>query len=108
MNREQMVEKAASLIIASDQTLLVPNMAHFNRLANAILDAILPQVTTVEELEALDGDVVLVSESGATWRTYRLRSGTVLLSPGNQKTPRFHPEVVLSDQGPLTVVWQPS
>jgi hypothetical protein len=101
MNREQMVERA----MAAQEGPEWPT--HPRDIATAILDAIMPQVTTVEELEALPIRAVLISRLGITWGIYPLANGAVLLHPTNQKTPRFIPEVVLRDQGPLTVVWTP-
>lgn len=52
-----------------------------------LLDAILPQVSTVEELEALPDGLLLMSDTGVTVRTPCL--------PFSLR------------HGPLTVVWQP-
>lgn len=70
--------------------------------AAALLNELLPQVTTVEELEALPKGAKLLGADGSTWMqhleawrsdTYSIRRSSTLLE--------------LKKANPLTVVWQP-
>lgn len=90
MNREQMVDKAAEAIRTWDDS---PNIS-----AEAVLNAILPQVTTVEELEALPDESVIVEEHGLSHQKVAglwCEAGSEM--PGSSRT------LLL----PATVVWQP-
>lgn len=100
MNRAQMVEKAGDA--------LTLNVANFGKVvetdhylaARVILDAILPQVTTVEELETLlEGATVTPDDLPLllTVRRGELRNDIWVGT--------FHQ--ALSELGPLTVVQQP-
>jgi hypothetical protein len=70
------------------------------QVAEAILDAILPQITTVEELDTLPNETVLV---GADGYAFRLEDGVLFAEDG-----AWHPPNALRESGPLTVVWRPS
>lgn len=98
MNREQMVEKAARAMLAddiaagyasdgwdegADRNWLLGN-------ARAVLDAVLPQVSTVAELEAL-----------------HLPAQSVLVDTGGMALIAELVEEFDFRHGPLTVVWQP-
>jgi hypothetical protein len=83
VNREQMVEAIHAKVY--DATIVE---------ARAALDAILPQVTTVAELEALHDEAGLLTGDGRFYRAYMAR-----LAP-------LHQDAHLTF--PLTVVWQPS
>lgn len=83
-----MVEKAALVLDAA-----YPGEYVATEAARAVLDAILPQVTTVAELEALPSGSLLVTPNGepvrhlyAHWQTER---------------------AWLETYGTLTLVWQP-
>ena len=66
-----------------------------------MLDAILPQVTTVEELEALPAQALLLGTNvGKFPAVFRWTNGQLYYEGG-----RF--ENLVSVFGPLTVVWQP-
>lgn len=99
MNREQMVEKAAEAISQTYEP-GGPTTAEDKSAARAVLDSVLPQVTTVAELEALPWGSVLLSQYGVAYIWYadenRFRVGNY----------RFTPFDALAD-GSLTVVWQP-
>jgi hypothetical protein len=63
-----------------------------DEVSRRILDAILPQVTTVEELEALPDSALLVTDDGYVLQHFADQySGVILPAFGT----------------PLTVVWQP-
>lgn len=85
MNRAEMVEKYVDLIEGS------PFGASYRDDAVAFLDAILPQVSTVEELEALPDGSLLVSEVGPV-QWYGDNSADVIFRAFGS---------------PLTVVWRP-
>jgi hypothetical protein len=129
MNREQMIEKAAKLIWLEEIGDVVvlklleeigdvvvlklaevdqwwETTAHADRhraVARQVLDAILPQVTTVEELEALPDGSVLADNLGAMLWRRRLQ---LLRDIGGNGYDR-EPNDVLIDN-PLTVVWTPT
>lgn len=99
MNREQMFEKAWRVWCDSYSK---TGLNDRDRL-DLILDAILPQVTTVAELEALHSDAILIDREGDAWwaepEPHRWWSGTA---------ERGWPSVdVISDRAPLTLVWTP-
>jgi hypothetical protein len=93
MDREQMVDTVARLLNGPDHA----DRAVARLLASKIVGAILPQVTTVEELEALALPLgsMLVDDSG---------SG--ILHWGHYPRPVL--ERHIETHGPLTVVWRPS
>jgi hypothetical protein len=102
MSREELVERVVAVMltpyIEQDRT---PHDLDYE-VANKILDAILPQVRTEEELEALpDGAIVTTP-----WQSYRWRA-TLRLLLGAVDGFDHEPSGVLTD-GPLTVVWRPS
>lgn len=95
MNREQMVERAAAVLFEVDGGTWPEDCTHpdeHRRDARAVLDAILPQVSTVEDLEALPDRAVLLGRNGFIWS---IRKG--------QCSPLF----MLKDYGPFTLVYQP-
>ena len=57
-----------------------------------VLDAVLPQITTVAELEALPDRTLLVAADGFCLRWFDFMTSGLNL---------------LADHGPLTVIWQP-
>ena len=71
--------------------------------SNTVLDAILPQVTTVAELEALPKGSKLLGADGSTWQ--RNHVGSWLSD--NHLTRRTERLVTMKKTAPLTVVWQP-
>lgn len=97
MNREQMVEKARTLLrgLNGGMCHLFDNQPckHCDAAADAMLDALLPQVTTVEELGKTPGVDLLVSPDGicapasSWWSMVPMRDAVIPF--------------------PLTVVWQP-
>lgn len=89
MNRERLIEKIDDLRMAG-------------RTSEQILDVVLPQVRTVEELEALPDGALVASDRVV----FRFRSLLLLLQ--NVHTALDHePADVLIVEGPLTIVWQP-
>jgi hypothetical protein len=77
-----------------------------DRVAARVVDAILPQVTTVEELEALPGATKLsVDRNGCP--AMRLQRGGFVI--GFSGSVEWDAETLLEfADGPLTVVWSPS
>ena len=112
MNRDQTIKKAANVLPyhwrtdAPGGTCSCGHQTPLGRscsehVARVIPDAILPQVSTVEELEALPVGAVVVAPSGAA---YELRPpGTWYGLNGWQMNARH----LLPGRSPLTVVWQP-
>lgn len=97
MMRADMVTKAADAILDRTQ---VPTS--ITDVARVVLDAILPQVTTVEELEALPEGALLANPGGVfSWRA-RLK-----LLRGVSDWLDYEPADVFKVEGPLTVVWTP-
>jgi hypothetical protein len=94
MNREQMAREVIEVLIdegfGGEDELEV---------AGRILDAILPQVTTVEELEALPSDALLMSELGHFGRTHDWLYW--------KQAARASRVATCCGPTPLTVVWQP-
>lgn len=95
MNREQMVSAAAEVMWDNN-----PEEVDTMTTARLVLDAVLPQVSTVAELEALPVGALVVASDGESWK---LESGEWW----------EHSRLVaasasyLATLTPLTVVWQP-
>ena len=93
MNREELLDRATAALGAARCTIGCTVESHTREGARAVLDAVLPVVTTVDELRVLPSVAVLVSEKGATHRAMNL--------------------VTMDERGislvgfPYTVVWQP-
>lgn len=101
MNREQMVERAADAIrAAGDFGPFAPN-DYARAEAAAVLDAVLPQVTTVDELEALPAETIGLTGHGEVWTT----DGEGHWTEFSAGDGWWHVSNVAL---PLTVVWQPS
>ena len=107
MNRDELVAAAASAI-----GLHIPTVRPvvLNAMGATVLDAILPQVTTVEELEALPFDAKVVDRDGEVWARYHLAAkGPRPLrwrnSRGNYG--RTSHQLIAMGCSPLTVVWTP-
>lgn len=98
--REQMVEVVANVIY--DGSGGVTSGDSYD-IAHDVLGAILPQLTTVAELEALPKGAVVVSEDGFAYEHCGGRgfNGWTALGGGREKT-----SGVAAD-APLTVVWTP-
>ena len=98
MNREQMIEKAGRAI--SEHY----GWEGYGGAGERVLDAILPQVSTVEELEALPSHTALMGEwlGVPSFYYWHPKSRRIVGYSGDP----YWPEVVLA-VGPLTVVWQP-
>ena len=116
MNREQMVEKVRGEIseweafMAADGHMSIGKRSQSEmadeRVAARVLDAILPQVSTVEELEALpDESVVMDDSNGDSWSRSTAAGATLWHGHGcpNPDTSSF----LIEWAAPLTVVWQP-
>ena len=110
MNREQQTEKAAEALASAGGQL--QDSAYWLPEARAVLDAILPQVTTVAELEALPARSLLKgANDGDVWQCsgYRQRIGhspwDCLSEDGTAGG--YTAETVIDRSAPLTVVWQP-
>lgn len=94
-HRQQLIETARQAVISHDQHIQEDAPAGYEReIAEAVVDAVLPQIHTVAELDAL--------YERAPRRTGQLdqRGDTHLLATVSGSA------VELS--GPLTIVWQPS
>jgi hypothetical protein len=100
MNREQLIEKADAAIESGWEKCLTNRDE-----IELIIDAIFPQVSTVEELEALPVGAILISDGGQP----------IMVAP-DPRAPdfrfvmgfeHFHAEAALNHLGPLTVVWWP-
>lgn len=98
MNREQMIDIAADIITNP------PFGTTEREDAAAVLDAILPQVATVEELAELPCPALLLGQPDG----YRPPSLMRWKPTGLEYEDGTHPDPqwVLA-AGPLTVVWQP-
>ncbi len=109
MNREQMIEKAAQVLWEAAWPNTSWDLAteddrgpHLDD-ASDLVDAILPQVTTVAELEALSNYSFVVGEDGP----YMVRHlGSTYLQQKFGEGWDCEPKDALA-HGPLTVVWQP-
>jgi hypothetical protein len=64
MTREEMIKKATEVLHVHRDDEFEPYVSEM------ILDAILPQVTTVEELRALPDDTLLINDSGSSFRWF--------------------------------------
>lgn len=110
MNREQMIE-AAAVAVAYARRGVTARVNETDRLAGeAVINAILPQVTTVEELEALPYDAKVVDKSGEVWARYYLAtSGQRPLRWRSSRGAYGQTSSRLVAMGlvPLTVVWRP-
>jgi hypothetical protein len=107
--REHLVEKAAAVIwrwLAEGLTSRASGPIDYLGGARAVVDALLPQVTTDTEVWALPRDSVLICDHGSVFRLgldvrgdkalYEL-DGWVLV----------YVRDLLAKEGPLTVVWTP-
>jgi hypothetical protein len=121
-SREQMVEKVAAVEWKNDIGEAWPPVdadndvaENYRRHALSVLDAILPQVTTVAELEALPhGSVVLtaagqpfVLRSRARFDYTWIKVNEVNLTNREHKDSVRFRDFDFDADGPLTVVWQP-
>jgi hypothetical protein len=118
MNRQQMIEKASEairdnvrlLVLASGTTLeqyerQIPGIVR--ALAAQAVSAILPQVTTVEELEALRVGALLVGKHpDVSGQQIAIARGSDRYRYTNGRH-EFSSARVAKESGPLTVVWQP-
>lgn len=95
MNREQMIEMALKTLEDA------PFGATLRDDATDLIDRILPQVTTPEDLTPLAEGSLLVRDGVIL--NWRPRVRTLRFHPFGQD---FEPDEVLA-HGPLTVVWQP-
>lgn len=105
-----MVEKARDEISAWDNECgcAIPgDLAE--SIGKSVLDAILPQVTTVAELEALPLGAKVLDQHGWIWEKYTARSRGRGELPAWRSTQGAYnmPNSHLDRQGPLTVVWTP-
>jgi hypothetical protein len=118
MNREQRIETAARALYAEYRRQHPGTLTwgtepdYFKRerfypSATVVLDAIEPQVTTVEELEALPVGTVLVTGRGLaiTISDLPIANPDVRGYRGMHFATRNADDALLD--GPLTVVWQP-
>jgi hypothetical protein len=98
MNREQMIDLAAKVFAELEpgtEWTPIDEREYYTRRAREVLDVILPQVTTMEELAALPDGTKLVGPYGAIVARY-------------DDDPTHLWEYWLRFDGPLTIVWQPS
>lgn len=102
MNREQLIEKAASAIRKHLPTV---RPIVLTAMGTTIVDAVLPQITTVEELEALPSGAKVLDASGEVWRVVRWPYQTLFYS--TVATLGVHEAAEIVARGPLTIVWQP-
>ena len=110
MNREQMVETAAGIVSCWQDKGRVDDIDRDG--ARELLDAILPQVTTVEELEALHiATKLIVGRNGAVvsiMRRFEFEGGGRYYAVGHGGTIEWDAATLLKyADGPLTVVWRP-
>jgi len=105
MKREQIVGKVANAlcayVTANAGTDLDYQPEEFTGEAAALLDVVLPQVTTVAELEALPMHTVLIGTDGYVYSPRRNEFSCLTLETS------ANPEIVLDKFGPLTIVWRP-
>jgi hypothetical protein len=109
-SREQMFERgvAACFRDSDEEESLATTLGFDENYAREvvvplILDAILPQVTTVAELEALPPRTRLLGADGATWQ----RNSTGSWISDQYLTRRSETLLALKKAQPLTVIWQP-
>lgn len=78
-----------------------------SKMAERALDAILPQVTTVEELEALPVGTLLVNSVGGVIRVSHLPVGNPEIRGYRSDEYTGRDPSNFLDEKPLTVVWTP-
>lgn len=76
----------------------------YRKQARVMLDAVLPQVATVEELDVLPVGSLLKADDGDVWQL-SFHGGWDCLSEDGSGGLRSSAQVVAT--GPLTVVWEP-
>ena len=105
MTREQMVEKARDEISAWENECGCPIPGDLaESIGRSVLDAILPQISTVAELESLPWDSVVHGlPHGDVWQSSG-RGWDCLSEDGSAGT---YFSASVARQAPLTVVWQP-
>jgi hypothetical protein len=107
--RADMIETAARALWGDYDTAIPAVQRECKRVATVVLDAVLPQITTVEQLDALPEGTLGIAD-GTVFRAdtpddaSRLRVWTVMDPDTQQWTTS---ELLLKVDGPLTVVWQP-
>lgn len=100
--RAEMVEKAAG-VIASGDGVPFARLEHLE-VADAVLDAVLPQVSTVAELASLPlGTKLLAANGSVWWRVYDFEWWRTESDSYDHQSANL-----LGNRGPLTVVWSPS
>jgi hypothetical protein len=127
VNREQMVEKAAAVLDQHECIFIgtvegyacgcdepgvldLPGVVEAQEhQAQAVLDAILPRVTTVAEIEALPAESLVMATRGARAYVFSVHAGIACSchwenddKHGGRSQSRH-----LASLAPLTVVWQP-
>ncbi len=105
MNIEQMIEKGVDALVACPTTA-------FRDQSRAVVDAILPQVAAVEELEALPPGTILLTERGELVQSLRRFTGHPVywfeFIDGIWRGGELRSDGLLAAaRGPLTVVYQP-
>lgn len=109
MNREQMVKRAFQAMHQFTACGCVGDIAEHpmeRHMAQEVVDAILPQVLTVEELEALAEGTKLIDEAGTIWWVRNRRRGSFPMYLRNDADHMDHPAD--ARRLPLAVVWSPS
>lgn len=104
MTREQLVGKARMAILNRRGPGKHPGATED---AAAMVDAILPQVTTVEELEALPVGAQVLDGAGVVWRTWRWNDNFEMFFYSSIASLGPFDVAEIATRGPLTVVWQP-
>lgn len=107
-SRQRLIQRAAE-VIRSEHILDRGILTEIDQLGAAVVDALLPQITDPEQLEALPFGTILLSPNGYAIQVYNVTQGT-----HSQRGYRFHSggwqasaKSVMLQYGPLTVVWQP-
>lgn len=104
MNREQMIKRGGNALSRFG----VSHYPNALNMAQVVIDAILPQVTTVAELEALP-DHTAIANSGDLWQIgYSLLVGRMVRNiAGSQSFSTAGFAAFMESNAPLTVVWAP-
>jgi hypothetical protein len=105
VNRDELVRAGTRAILSDRMIYGLPAATHAAADACAVLNAILPQVSTVAELEALPVWTKVLDRNGDVW--WRTHHSWDTFGDQRQQAQQWPARYVIESVAPLTVVWTP-
>jgi hypothetical protein len=105
MNREDMVEAGAQAIPKNLDAFNDPE--YFHDAARAVLDAVLPEITTVEQVEALPDGVLIMAWADGYYPTFLVWSAGRLVDWDQDGEGPIPPDALPKRFPNAWVVWRP-